>query len=849
MANSIRIKRRAAGGFPGAPAGLLNAEVAFNEQDKVLYYGDGLEPGGLATQAIAIAGAGAFVTLVTPQTIDGLKTFSNNVIINGANTTVQDLIVVGGDITSNNTSFNLLINPRTIYFGTNANNISIGASTGTTTINNTLTVAGDYNVTGNTNFTGNLVIVGDLAVQGGDITSNSAIFNLLAQPTIISFGDVATTVNIGASGTGNTTIRTANTNISGILNVTGNSVLTSNVAVDGGAITSTSNVFDLIPSSYIVNFAATANNLNLGASSGTATINNPTVVGSVATQNLWNTIATTVYAFGAANTISIGAVDGNITFNNANTNVSGSLTVANAAVFTSNVIINGGALNSGTSVFDLINTTATTVNAFGAATTVNIGKSGSGNTNIISANTNISGVLNVTGNAVLSSNIAVNGGAITSTSNTFDFLATSGLVTVGASAIDVQIGSALGTTEINNNLNVVGNISLDGQYLITSNTVLNLFNTVANTVNAFGDAEVVNIGYTTGTTTIRNNQKVNGTLEVARNATLTSNIAVNGGGLTSNSAFFELIPTSTIINFGVLGETITIGNANGTTTIQNAVHLNKGLTVDGFVTLNAGVSCNNQIISNLADPLSPQDAATKAYVDAARLGLDIKDSVRVIATANIALTGLITLDNVALANNDRVLVTGQSTGFEKFNGIYEAKSGDWVRSFDANTSAKVTSGMFAYVSEGDIWATSSWVLTTKDTIDLGNTALTFVQFSSAGQTIAGDGLTKSGNAISAVGTSGRISVGVDSIDIANNYVGQNTINTVGTITTGTWKGSTVSANSGGTGFASYAVGDVLYADTTSTLQILHKGANGAFLTLNSDGTAIMWETVFDGGTF
>ena len=64
MANTVRIKRRAAGGAAGAPASLQNAELAFNEQDSTLYYGVGTGgAGGSATSVIAIGGSGAFVAL------------------------------------------------------------------------------------------------------------------------------------------------------------------------------------------------------------------------------------------------------------------------------------------------------------------------------------------------------------------------------------------------------------------------------------------------------------------------------------------------------------------------------------------------------------------------------------------------------------------------------------------------------------------------------------------------------------------------------------------------------------------------------------------------------------------
>ncbi len=67
MANTIRIKRRAAGGGSGAPATLANAELAFNEQTNILYYGTGTGgAGGSATAIIPIAGSGAFAELNSP---------------------------------------------------------------------------------------------------------------------------------------------------------------------------------------------------------------------------------------------------------------------------------------------------------------------------------------------------------------------------------------------------------------------------------------------------------------------------------------------------------------------------------------------------------------------------------------------------------------------------------------------------------------------------------------------------------------------------------------------------------------------------------------------------------------
>lgn len=80
MSNTIRIKRRANGGGSGAPSTLANAELAFNEQTNVLYYGTGTGgAGGSATSIIPIGGNGAFVDTSSTQTVDGTKTFSQTI--------------------------------------------------------------------------------------------------------------------------------------------------------------------------------------------------------------------------------------------------------------------------------------------------------------------------------------------------------------------------------------------------------------------------------------------------------------------------------------------------------------------------------------------------------------------------------------------------------------------------------------------------------------------------------------------------------------------------------------------------------------------------------------------------
>ena len=200
---------------------------------------------------------------------------------------------------------------------------------------------------------------------------------------------------------------------------------------------------------------------------------------------------------------------------------------------------------------------------------------------------------------------------------------------------------------------------------------------------------------------------------------------------------------------------------------------------------------------SVATPTQTAHAATKGYVDGARQGLDVKASVRAISTTNITLSGEQEIDGVNVVDGDRVLVVGQTGSIT--NGIYDVAAGAWSRSDDADSSADVTTGMFTFVSEGTIYADSGWVLTTNDAIVLNTTALSFTQNSGAGQSIAGNGLTKDGNSIDVVGTADRITVNADSVDIASTYVGQSSITTLGTITTGVWTGTDVAVADGGTG--------------------------------------------------
>jgi hypothetical protein len=266
---------------------------------------------------------------------------------------------------------------------------------------------------------------------------------------------------------------------------------------------------------------------------------------------------------------------------------------------------------------------------------------------------------------------------------------------------------------------------------------------------------------------------------------------------------------------GLYSTAITVSESNGAVTItpnlatsasaglMSASDYSKLADATSEATANKLVIRDANGQAKFGTPTDDSHAATKGYVDAARSGLDVKASVRAATTGpiNIAtdLENGDTLDTtVTLATGDRVLVKNQSTASE--NGIYVVQaSGAAVRATDFDSNAEVTPGAFTFVEEGTVNADSGWVVTTNGTINVGVTSIEWAQFSGAGQVIAGDGLSKSGNTLNVNVVADRTAITSDAVDIASTYAGQSSITTLGTIGTGTWEATDVGVAHGGTG--------------------------------------------------
>ena len=232
---------------------------------------------------------------------------------------------------------------------------------------------------------------------------------------------------------------------------------------------------------------------------------------------------------------------------------------------------------------------------------------------------------------------------------------------------------------------------------------------------------------------------------------------------------------------------------------------------------------------------------SKEYVDAIKQALDVKESVTVATTANLSATynnvgGTLTnsgsnaalqLDGITVSSADRVLVKDQSTAAE--NGIYVVTTvGDgstaWVltRAEDANASAEMTGGVFTFVEQGTIGAENGYVFTHNGAPTLGTTALTVSQFSGAGQIVAGDALSKSGNRIDLNDDNITLEVDSDTVRIK--------------------------------GISATEVGDLLIgaASNAGYTRLVKPSGNATasdyILSMNTSGVA-SWANTLDGGTF
>ena len=228
-----------------------------------------------------------------------------------------------------------------------------------------------------------------------------------------------------------------------------------------------------------------------------------------------------------------------------------------------------------------------------------------------------------------------------------------------------------------------------------------------------------------------------------------------------------------------------------------------------------------------AEPTADLDVATKGYVDnSVAAALLYHDAVRLKPVGNLASTydngssgvgatltnnttqAALTVDGVAVDNDDRILVSEQAAGAQ--NGVYVvtdkgSASTNWIltRSTDTNSYAPssptaLSRGDAFFIRLGDTDAGQAYVCTVVGEITFGTTAITFSLFSATPQ-----------------------------------YTGTGNINVAGQVISLT---GTIDETNGGTGISSFTAGEILYASGTTTLAQLAGNTTTTVKYLTQTGT-------------
>jgi filamentous hemagglutinin len=751
---------------------------------------------GAATgTSLSVSGA------LSANTINISGAISTTANISGGNLLTAGVVSAAGNITGGNiASLGFITASGNIISASNILGANLSTSGTVSAVGN---IQGGNLVAVANIVSGNLLTTGVVSAAGNITGGNIATAGTVSATGNITSGANITGGNVSTSGTVSAVGNIQGANLVAVSNVTGGNLSISgqisaggNILFGAGDISGTGNIYankifaniqgniDAAGNLYEVQFNTIGDQLGASANFTYNSVNNILTVinGNIVGGNLLTTgVVSAAGNITGGNIATAGFVTatGEITsaanIIGANFNTSGKIS-ATGNVQGGNIVtvgnVTGGNLLTDGAVSATGNIVGNNVSAANTITALTANVSG----NIESGNIINSGIITATGN-VIGGNIRT-AGQITATGNlTVGNVRTAGLVSAGG--------------EILANGNISGsNITANGIVTASGNIISNQY-FIGNGAFLTGiDATLISNG--------------NSNVQVLAN----SNVTVGIAG-TANLAVFA--NTGLYLN-GVVSATGKITSANvetgnvtaGNILSNNLIGSNVIISSTGNITLGTtgNINVGNTYITNLANPVNLQDAATKFYVDTVATGLDPKESVvyataaplgvpytynngasGVGATLTANLPGALTIDGNLVQSGQRVLIKNETGTFVSntqpsaaFNGIYDvAVAGNvstaWslTRSADFNQPSEMVSS-FTFVEEGGTNADTGWVCVTNNPITVGFTPITFTQFSGAGTFTAGNGLSLNGTVFN-VNTDGNIAInGNNQVSIANSAV-------------------------------------------------------------------------------
>ena len=433
-----------------------------------LYLGTGGETGGVAN-AIDVVGGKYFADLA--DHVHGTLTASSAIIVDSNSKidvlNIDNLTLDGNTITSTDTNGNIILDPNgsgTINLNGPVNFAAsstftglLNADGGIAVDTNAFTVAGDG--------TGNTAIAGTLGVTGESTLASATISDLTDNRVVIAgtAGSLEDDANFTFDGT--TLALVSDYTQTGTGTVTGQWNV-DNLRLDGNVLSTTNTNGNLTLTPNGTGYVVISGTNGLVIPVGTNAQQGPSVNGAIRL----NSTSGQFEGYSNSNWSSLGgvrSVDG-LTFIIAETSPGNSDDTLHFYVATG-ASTNKEAMTLDENTLAVLNTTTSTSTTTGALT--------------VAGGVGIVENLNVGGDTVLTGDLAVNGGDITTTATTFNLVnATATTLNIGGAATAIDIGAATGTTSVNNALSVDGNFDVGGASIFTVNATSGNTETAGNII-------------------------------------------------------------------------------------------------------------------------------------------------------------------------------------------------------------------------------------------------------------------------------------------------------------------------------------------------------------------------------